>query len=1499
MNMKVVKIATAAIITLSLINAPINVLAEQHQYPNAPTTTIGNSVGQAENAKYLLIQKEIEATTAIVSKLKGYGTEFENAYNEAFRMPNSNVTKVTTNGGSYSGTKPEYVLDENPNTHWETTKNNSANFTNEIVFELKNTEVLNRLGFLARSGNQKGFPEQFEIYASETDVGETFQLVSSGVAVKTSNFVEIKFEPTNFKRVKFKFKKANIDRPFAAEFRFYKEDAVQSTVDKIFTDGTMSAVEPEFNSIDKLNALENEAKNHPYYSILKEDIELAKKIVNGEVAVEGNIITAEQRGNMKTHASKNLKMPLGTNNQPTGMVAKPATTIIVYVEADSSKRLPSLVFTQQEGSWNNWASSVPLHLGKNVITVPTFDYKGYGKKVVGGGTVYIDNPYTAEEQGNAPVIRFEGTERTPMMTLNTDPEEFKKFLTEYKQKVNEDVAKHPNVLDRQVVDVVEMVSGHIVYTGSATAAYKAFITNGNNPLDTVKGYDVWMNQIFELYGLDGRSDLHDPKTVRENIRVMQPFGAMYAAGNHTGIQPGTEDRMLSDLSKTYAGWGLNHEIGHRMAVGVREYGEVTNNMVSMLMSVAANNLDNRIPFENEMYKSVIEENKTSMKQYSGAGQLAVYWQLELAHPGYWAELNSLYRERNVSLTNGDSSKQKYLIEFSSEVLGLDLSSYFARHGFTVSPETKVNVSKYPAPKNIWYLNNSLVGYEGNGFNENTSFHAGVTSNVTNNTNNLLFTMENKDKKDLLGYEVYRDDKLVGFTSTDRFADKGVDTTKDYTYRIVAFDKKLETLEPVEFKSFKPLITIEEYVTLQLNQKYEPMDYVKATAKGVDITKDVVVKSSNVDITKKGNYEIVYEVNFKGATDTKTTKVAVTSSYDYISDLTAKSAKVAWKSLQKDKNTSGGAITLIRQGHDATYAKGIGVHANSEVVYDVEGQGYNFFESYIGIDQSVKGQKKASATFEVWVDGVQKFNSGVFKSDTEHQLVKIPVIGAKEVKLITTDAKNGNESDHTVWADAKFTQESSNPTLTIPKSTATKVGTPIDINEQYSAFDAEDGDLTDAVQVNFERVGKYEITYTVIDSDGNEATKKRTISVVNMDNYIYLSDFDWTSTQNSYRAPMKDISSSYNTLRLTGEDGSEVAYEKGIGTHSNSTIIYDLTDKDANYFTSFVGVDRQMYNSVGSVVFQVFVDGELQFDSGLMNSKDPQQFVTVNSSGAQELKIVVTDGGNGNGSDHATWGDAKLHFANVDSVFIQELVAALEEAKMINVEGYTPETIATLQASIAQAEEIVANKQATQTDIDQAVEMLQQAIAALVAKDNDLSQVITVPDNDLNMFIKQTLDITDEITLGDMYKLTSLSAVGTGTERVASLEGLQYAENLVTLDISGNEVTDFSPLQGLEKLENLIAEPQVIEMLSPAGQDSIFNVENLVKGLDGQHVNPTQIVLRHNQTFKEVVVNVEQLEANATQFSIDLTEEDKGVYTLVMVYEVEGNSIQIMTMIGNN
>ena len=56
----------------------------------------------------------------------------------------------------------------------------------------------------------------------------------------------------------------------------------------------------------------------------------------------------------------------------------------------------------------------------------------------------------------------------------------------------------------------------------------------------------------------------------------------------------------------------------------------------------------------------------------------------------------------------------------------------------------------------------------------------------------------------------------------------------------------------------------------------------------------------------------------------------------------------------------------------------------------------------------------------------------------------------------------------------------------------------------------------------------------------------------------------------------------------------------------------------------------------------------------------------------------------------------------------------------------------------------------------------------------------------------------------MKDLVSLSV-----KNVKSLDGLQYAINLKSLNIENNEIKDLSPLKNLKKLTNLKANPQMI------------------------------------------------------------------------------------------
>ena len=101
------------------------------------------------------------------------------------------------------------------------------------------------------------------------------------------------------------------------------------------------------------------------------------------------------------------------------------------------------------------------------------------------------------------------------------------------------------------------------------------------------------------------------------------------------------------------------------------------------------------------------------------------------------------------------------------------------------------------------------------------------------------------------------------------------------------------------------------------------------------------------------------------------------------------------------------------------------------------------------------------------------------------------------------------------------------------------------------------------------------------------------------------------------------------------------FARGLGTHAVSEIIYEL---DGRYtaFSAWVGVDDEMKgHTASSVVFQVFGDGKKRFDSGVMRLNDAARQVDVPVAGVEELKLVVTDAGDGIDCDHADWCDAVL------------------------------------------------------------------------------------------------------------------------------------------------------------------------------------------------------------------------------------------------------------------
>ena len=1785
-----------------------------------------------EIAKELIDFGKVQLGTSNVSKFSPFYTEYINQYDDTYRVKN---ISISNNGGQYASSSIKYAIDEDVNTHWETGKPNNNSFKNEVILTLDEAEIINRLTYKSRNGG-KGFAKNFSIYVSPVISGDNFQKISEGSYTVTNDMLEIQFDATKAKRVKFVFDNAHNDWASISDMRLYKEDSISEKMKRLFTSGLMDTVSEEFNTIDKLNELANEVKNHPLSIMYENEIQMAKDILNNDLKSIKTVV-AEQHGDRNAHANNNLKFGFGNNNQPTGIVARAGEELVVYVDADPNQPLPQLFFSQQEGSFASWGRTVSLHPGKNVITVPAIGQGGgwYRHDVTPGGPVYIVNPYTEEQQGKAPVIRFaSGCEQFPFLDENTNDEELVEFIKDYKRRIDEDIKENPNVLDRKVIDTFEFASNHIVFTGTVTGAYDAYVTKGNKPSDTIKMYNDHMDMLFKYQGMDGRNEKNDIKYTRENIRLAQPFGYMYAAGGHIGVQRDVMSVMLTSVG----GWGVDHEIGHKMDIGVRTIGEVTNNMLPQQSSYYYNRLNKRIPFESHTYVNVIATNNNQYFEGGYFEKLAVFWQLEMLYPGYWGKLNSLYRENNVVLDSDNAAYDKLnqLAKYSSIALELDLTEHFERHGFFVSDETKELVSEYPKPdKKIWYSNYSYIEYEGEGFNEDVD----LVVNKSNQGENIKLTFEvnEESKNDVLGYEIFKNNELIGFTSNDSFIDKSSTIGENIEYVVVPYDKKLNEGNKVSINSLKPSITIQqEEISIKLGEEFDLMSLAKAlNYNGEDISSKIKI-NGNVNINEKGSYKIEYIVEDNNITTKKSINVNVVSDYDYlsdsqwksvqtqygtprrntnikgrlndeikvfekgfgihangkivydlsdkdydnfealfgvdggitaqdkssitfnvigdgknlattqvlkhadnmmyisvpvkgvdelvieitdggngntsdhgvianpklttnnakpnltvsdktykvgesvdfnegvkatdvedgdltskveiisnnfeegkvgrfevvykiidsddnsvekkayitiyeeyevekskygsfnnldkyneefkipvvsvsnnagnygssvigraidgtlnthwetnkpnsesfknevifdlgeikeinkiayasrrdaggkgfankfeiyisneaegddfilagvgeynvrtndvvefeiaktsarrvkfkfveanqgwaslsevsfykedalsnkikndlftdntkanvtekydtlekveelrsevknhpaydlfeadlsraeelikakvptlsvedniyvklnseydlmsgvsandqedgditsnvvvnkdgfninktgeytvtytvkdsdnntvsktrtivvyskednISDLTWKSAVSGWKSVNKDSavNTTN-KIKLNVDGTVKEFDKGIGAATNAEIVYNLHGD-YSHFTTYVGTDKNYN-DNRTSIIFKVFADGKEVYTSDVMRKDSKAEFINLDVKGVKELKLVANDADDGGLGDFASWANPKLYKTNSKPELKIEKDIALKVGESInDLIGKYSATDAEDGDITSNVlvtgqdKVNFNRAGKYQITYSITDSDKNKVEKVRSIAVVDMDDFKYLSDYDWKSATQSHGSTKKDISASGNQLRLTKEDGSIATYEKGIGSHANSTIVYDLTDKDYEFFSAYVGVDRAMYGTVGSVQFEVYVDGEEKFDSGIMNSRDEQRYVEVNIDSAKELKLVVKDGGNGIGSDHATWGNTKLHFARASKLNFEELNILVGKAEKINKEDYTSKSIEVLEIALDKAKEIVNSTEATQELIDEITKELNDALDNIVA-----------------------------------------------------------------------------------------------------------------------------------------------------------------------------------------
>ena len=312
-------------------------------------------------------------------------------------------------------------------------------------------------------------------------------------------------------------------------------------------------------------------------------------------------------------------------------------------------------------------------------------------------------------------------------------------------------------------------------------------------------------------------------------------------------------------------------------------------------------------------------------------------------------------------------------------------------------------------------------------------------------------------------------------------------------------------------------------TITVGDTFDPMADVTATdAEDGNLTTKIVVEKNDVKTDVAGKYEVTYKVtDNQGATRRKTIIVTVNpkmevlneapvihatdktitvgDTFDPMAGVTATdtedgnlTTKIEVKKNDVDTTTPGKyEVTYkVTDNQGASFTKSITVTVNPKMEVLNEAPVIHATDKTITVGDTFDPMAGVTATDAE--DGNLTTKIEVKKND-----VDTTKAGKYEVTYKVTDNQGATcTKTIAVTVNPKMEVLNEAPTIDAADKTIT-VGDTFDPKAGVTAKDAEDGDLTDKIEVvkntvDTKKAGKYEVTYKVTDSDG--ATRTKTIKV---------------------------------------------------------------------------------------------------------------------------------------------------------------------------------------------------------------------------------------------------------------------------------------------------------------------------------------------------------------------------------------------------------------------
>lgn len=308
-----------------------------------------------------------------------------------------------------------------------------------------------------------------------------------------------------------------------------------------------------------------------------------------------------------------------------------------------------------------------------------------------------------------------------------------------------------------------------------------------------------LGKFFAFAGISetGGDIKHVRNHTRANMRLMQPYGFAYAAGDHTGFQQGSANTMFQ--GKTI-GWAIGHEIGHHFDMMGGKIPETTNNMWANYNIVDLQGGADRVESSYDtIFRNHASYDYANLVDPKAVNNLTQWWQLHLMNENYWPNYQKACRDgiaENMGLTNNER-----MVAISSYAVGVDVTEHFLRHKYIddASAEkvravlNQLNVKT--AEENIkpWYLWTKATRDRVSSFGSQVYNPQILFVGEENGSLVLQLSIEPEAQNALLGYEVLRDGQVIGFTRTDKFSTTTVPNDgQAHTYKVRAFDLRLNT-----------------------------------------------------------------------------------------------------------------------------------------------------------------------------------------------------------------------------------------------------------------------------------------------------------------------------------------------------------------------------------------------------------------------------------------------------------------------------------------------------------------------------------------------------------------------------------------------------------------------------------------------------------------------------------------------------------------------------------